>query len=124
MPKTIVTDKGSSLANLVKRPDLISQLTEQDIEIVPIGQAKQSSNFVERQIRETKRILSSMKEDSNSSNHQNSHAQEELQAKLYCVESILNSRPILTSTRSAQVQILTPKMLQARIELATFSVLG
>ena len=83
MPSKIVTDKGSSLANLISRPDLLAQLSDQDIKIVPVGQGEQSSNFVERQIQSAKQILSSMSEDSNNSVYHQSNTQEELQANLY-----------------------------------------
>ena len=73
MPKVIVTDKGSSLANLVNAGDLMSQLSEQGITIIPVGQGEQAANFVGRQMKEAKRILATMREDSNSSNYQNSH---------------------------------------------------
>ena len=52
-----------------------------------------------------------MNEDSNSTVYHQSNTQEELQAKLYSVESILNSRPILMHTKSAETMVLTPKML-------------
>ena len=110
-PMVIITDKGSSLACLINAKELMSQLSQQDITIVPVGQGEQSSNFVERQVKETKKILNSLMEDSNSSTYHNSHTQEELQGKMYCVESILNARPIFSTTKSAQVQILTPKLL-------------
>ena len=111
MPSKIVTDKGSSLANLVSRPDLLAQLSEQDIQIFPVGQGEQASYFVERQIKSAKQILSSMNEDSNKSVYNQTNTQEELQAKLYSIESILNSRPILMHTKSAEAMVITPKML-------------
>ena len=110
-PSTIVTDRGSSLANLISRPDLLAQLSDQDIKIIPVGQGEQASNFVERQIQSAKQILNSMREDSNNSVFHQSNTQEELQAKLYSVESVLNSRPILMHTKSAEAMVLTPKML-------------
>ena len=111
MPKVIICDKGSSLVSLVNAGDLMSQLSDKDITIIPVGQGEQAANFVERQVKEAKRILNTMREDSNSSTYQNSHNQEELLSKLYAVESILNCRPILTSTKSSETQVITPKML-------------
>ena len=49
-PARIISDAGSSLAFLCKHPELISQLTAADIELVSLPLHHQFANTVERQI--------------------------------------------------------------------------
>ena len=110
-PKRIITDAGSSLSNLASHPELLQQLTANSVELISVGQGEQSSNFVERQVSSCKKILNSLREDANSSIFFQNNSLEELIGKLYSVESIMNSRPILLSHKSSDIQLLCPKML-------------
>jgi hypothetical protein len=58
-----------------------------------------------------KKILTSLKEDPTKSIYQQPNTLEELMGKLFSVESIMNSRPILVSHKDSGVQVLCPKMI-------------
>ena len=47
-PRKIISDAGSSLCNLSSHPELIAELTHQNVEFLPVGQGEQFSNSVER----------------------------------------------------------------------------
>ena len=111
VPRVLICDQGSSLACLKDADVLMKQLSHEDIQVVPIGQGEQAANFTERTMKECKKILNSLREDSNNSTYRQSHNQEELQGKLYVVESVINSRPIFSTTKANDVQILTPKLI-------------
>jgi hypothetical protein len=110
-PKKIISDAGSSLSNLASHPELIAELTHQNVEFVPVGQGEQFSNSVERQIGECKKILSSLKEDPLASIYQQPNTLEELIGKLLSVEAAMNARPILISNKDSTTMIITPKMI-------------
>ena len=110
-PKRIISDAGSSLANLGSHPELIAELTHHDVEFVPVGAGEQFSNPVERQVGQCKKILSSLKEDPMKSIYQQPNTLEELMGKLLSVESIMNARPILISHKDSGVQVMCPKMI-------------
>ena len=110
-PKRIISDAGSSLANLGQHPELIAELTSHDVEFVPVGASEQFANPVERQVGQCKKILTSLKEDPTKSIYQQANTLEELMGKLFSVESIMNSRPILISHKDSGVQVLCPKMI-------------
>ena len=95
--KRIITDAGSSLANLTSHPDLIEELTRNDVEFIPVGASEQFANPVERQVGQAKKILNSLKEDPTKSIYQQANTLEDLMGKLFSVESIMNSQPILVS---------------------------
>lgn len=52
-----------------------------------------------------------MRENVNTSVYHQSQTIEELQGKLYSVEAVLNSRPILISDKDSGTRVLTPKQL-------------
>ena len=110
-PKRIITDAGSSLANLTSHPELIEELTRNDVEFIPVGASEQFANPVERQVGQAKKILSSLKEDPSKSIYAQPNTLEELMGKMFSVESVMNSRPILISHKDSEVQVLCPKML-------------
>ena len=110
-PRKIISDAGSSLCNLASHPELIAELTHQNVEFLPVGQGEQFSNSVERQISQCKKILSSLKEDPQKSIYAQPNTLEELIGKLLSVEAAMNSRPILISNKDSSAKIITPKMI-------------
>ena len=110
-PKRIISDAGSSLCNLASHPELIAELTHQNVEFIPVGQGEQFSNSVERQIGQCKKILTSLKEDPLKSIYAQPNTLEELMGKLLSVEAAMNARPILISNKDSSVQIISPKMI-------------
>ena len=95
----------------MQTPELISQLTAADIELVSLPLHHQFANTVERQIGTAKKILGSLKEDPNQSIYRQPQTVEELVGKMYSVEAILNSRPILLIDRHSTSRVITPKQL-------------
>jgi hypothetical protein len=67
--------------------------------------------MVERQIATAKKILGSLKEDPNASIYRQPQTVEELMGKMYSVEAVLNSRPILLIDRHSNSRVITPKQL-------------
>ena len=100
-PKRIVTDQGSSLANLAQHPELLEQLTAHSIQLVPMPASHQLGNFSERQIAQCKKILNSLREDLNQSVYVQQNSLEELYGKLYSIEAVMNSRPILLTNKDS-----------------------
>ena len=71
----------------------------------------QFGNFSERQISQAKKILNSLREDVNASIYVQHNTLEELYGKLFSVEAVMNSRPILLSNKDSDAMLICPKML-------------
>ena len=110
-PKRIITDQGSSLANLASHPELIEQLTQNSVELVSMPASHQFGNFSERQISQAKKILNSLREDVDRTIYNQNNSLEELYGKLFSVEAVMNSRPILLSNKNSDAMLICPKML-------------
>ena len=110
-PSRIISDAGSSIASLSSHPKLISQLTSANIELVSLPLNHQFANTVEMQIDTAKKILGSLKEDPNQSIYRQNQTVEELMGKMFSVEAVLNSRPILIIDRHSNSRVITPKQL-------------
>ena len=71
----------------------------------------QFGNFSEGQISQAKKILNSLREDTNKSVYHQNNSLEELYGKLFSIEAVMNARPILISTKDSEAILICPKML-------------
>jgi len=77
--------------------------------VMPQGHA--FANFSERMIAEVKKILNSLREDTNASVYRQPQSVLELSGKLLLIENLMSLRPILCSSKSQEFQLLTPRQL-------------
>ena len=68
---------------------------------------------IERLVQIMKRIFNSLREDKNSSIYAQKQTLQELYGKTMLIESIMNSRPILSVSKRHEVLMLTPKELMS-----------
>ncbi len=66
----LIDHQPYQLANLTSHPELIAELTRNDVEFIPVGASEQFANPVERQVGQAKKILSPLKEESTKSIYQ------------------------------------------------------
>ena len=111
LPKVVVVDSGPQLRNLPEHSELTTALSEDGIKIVVMPQNHQFGNFSEIVIAEAKKILNSLREDSNSSMYRQPQSLLELQGKLILAENMMSLRPILCTTKDQEHQLLTPRQL-------------
>ena len=111
MPEILVLDSGPQLRNLPDHEELTNALSLQEVKVIVVPQGHQFSNFSERMILESKKILNSLREDQNASLYRQPQSLLELIGKLTLVESVLSLRPILGHTKDQKEAVLTPRRL-------------
>ena len=111
LPKILVMDSGPQLRNLPDHDELTSALSEQGVKMIVMPQGYHFANFSERMIAEVKKILLSLREDTNASVYKQPQSLLELQGKLLLTENLMSLRPILCSTKSQEYQLLTLRQL-------------
>ena len=111
LPRIILVDSGPQLKNLGDHEELTQALSLDGIKIIAVPQGHQMANHVERLIGEAKKVLNSLREDTNSSLYRQPQTLLELIGKLNLVESVMSMRPILAHTKDQHEVILTPRRL-------------
>ena len=111
LPALILLDSGPQLRSLPDHQELTGALSEKQIKLVICPQGHQFSNFSERIIKEAKKVLVTLCEDSNRTIYRQPQTLLELMAKLQMVESVMSLRPILGSTKDQTQTVLTPRRI-------------
>jgi hypothetical protein len=111
LPALVLLDSGPQLRSLPDHEELTHALSEQQIKLVVVPQGHAFANFAERMIGEAKKLLSTLREDSNKSLYRQPQTLLELLGKLQLVESVLSLRPILGHTKDQTEAVLTPRRL-------------
>ena len=110
MPQRLIVDAGSQLVSLkTTNKDLLEALANHHVQVTPLPAGHQFSNTMERLVQ----IFNSLREDTHSSIYAKKQTLQELYGKLMLIESIMNSRPILSVSKSQEVMMLTPKQMMS-----------
>jgi hypothetical protein len=102
---------GPQLRSLPDHEELTHALSEQQIKLVVVPQGHAFANFAERIIGEAKKLLSTLREDSNKSLYRQPFTLLELIGKLQFAESVLSLWPILGHTKDQTKSVLTLRRL-------------
>ena len=114
MPQRLIVDAGSQLVSLKNtNKDLLEALANHHVQVTSLPAGHQFGNTIERLVQILKQIFNSLREDTHSSIYAQKQTLQELYGKLMLIESIMNSRPILSVSKSQEVMMLTPKQMMS-----------
>ena len=111
LPSLILLDSGPQLRNLPDHQELTKALSDKEVKLIIVPQGHAFANFSERMIKEAKKLLNTLREDSNRSIYRQPQSLLELLGKLQLIESVLSLRPILGHTKDQLQTVLTPRKL-------------
>ena len=108
MPRLVVCDRGSSLEALSENKYIMSDITCRGIGFVILPARHQFENPVERQIKEGKKILNSLRQHADKSIYHQPQTLLELQSKLLLIENVLSLKPTLIFVEDLKESIIFP----------------
>ena len=111
LPAMVLVDSGPQLRCLPDHEELTNALSPQGIKVVVVPQGHAFSNFSERMIKDSKKVLATLREDSNKTLYRQPQTLLELLGKLQLVESVMSLRPILGHTKDQTETVLTPRRI-------------